>query len=61
MGGLAQGIQANNQTASDFLQSLWFFRISESVIHYMVWLNLLWIVPLFAWWRAAARKAAPAV
>jgi len=56
LGGIAAAAQANNEVAKQFVQSNAFFRTAQSFVHYSFWLNLLWITPMAAWWRAAARR-----
>jgi hypothetical protein len=57
MGGLAHAAQANNDIASQFIKASPFFTRMEILSHYMGWLNLLWLIPLFAWWRLVAKRA----
>jgi len=56
LGGLAQAAQANNDAAIAFMQPILFFRVAEVVIRYMVWLNLLWVIPMMLWWRATTKS-----
>jgi RNA polymerase sigma factor (sigma-70 family) len=58
IGGFAHAAQANNQIASDFIQSLPWFRGAEIIVRYIVWLQLLWVIPLLFWWRTI-RRAQP--
>jgi RNA polymerase sigma factor (sigma-70 family) len=51
LGGLAQALQANNDAAQSYLQSNLFFQKAPYALRYLAWLNLLWVVPLLAWWR----------
>jgi RNA polymerase sigma factor (sigma-70 family) len=55
LGGVAQAAQANNGIAQTFIQSHSFFRISEMVFPYVAWLNLIWLVPMVAWWGVVRR------
>jgi RNA polymerase sigma factor (sigma-70 family) len=55
VGGFANAAQANNQIAWDFIQSLPWFRGAEILVRYIVWLQLLWVVPLLFWWRTIRR------
>lgn len=62
LGGLASAAQVNNSVAAEFIKPLPFFRFGEVAFRYLAALNLLWIIPMFYWWRAVAkRKAANAV
>jgi RNA polymerase sigma factor (sigma-70 family) len=53
VGGIAQAFQANNQAALS-LQSNLFFQHARQAVRHLAWLNLLWVIPMFARWRAAA-------
>ena len=55
IGGFANAAQANNQIAWDFIQSLPWFRGAEILVRYIVWLQLLWVIPLLFWWRTIRR------
>jgi RNA polymerase sigma factor (sigma-70 family) len=55
LGGVAQAAQANNDIAQRFLSSHSFFRISKMVLPYVAWLNLIWLVPMIAWWGLVRR------
>ena len=46
LGGLAHAAQSNNSVANDFMQSSPFFRISGMTLPYLLWLNLIWIIPV---------------
>ena len=56
IGGFAHAAQANNQIANDFIQSLPWFRGAEIAARYIVWLQLLWVIPLL-FWRRTIRRA----
>jgi hypothetical protein len=56
-GGLAQAAQVNNEIASRFMKESFFFRSMEMLSRHLVWMNLLWFLPLIAWWRALAKRA----
>jgi RNA polymerase sigma factor (sigma-70 family) len=56
LGGIAQAAQANNEIAAQAMQSSPFFRYAPLAFRYLVWLNLLWIVPLLVWWQVVARN-----
>jgi hypothetical protein len=55
LGGFAQATQANNDAARDAILAMPFFRVVYGFLPYLPWLNLLWFVPLFKWWRVVAR------
>jgi hypothetical protein len=57
VGGMAQATQANNEIASQFIKGGFFFRNMETLSQHIVWMNLLWLLPLIAWWRALAKRA----
>jgi RNA polymerase sigma factor (sigma-70 family) len=51
VGGVAYAAQANNELATQFMNASPFFRRMETLSHYVGWLNLLWLLPLFEWRR----------
>ena len=55
IGGTAYAHQANNEIARHFIQSLAFFRAAEILERYIVWMQLLWVVPMVLWWRVIRR------
>jgi RNA polymerase sigma factor (sigma-70 family) len=57
LGGVAHAAQANNEIASQFMKASPFFTRMEILSHYMGWLNLLWLIPLFGWARIVAKRA----
>ena len=57
LGGVAHAAQANDGMASQFMKASQFFRRMEVLSHYVGWLNLLWLIPLVAWWRMLAKRA----
>jgi RNA polymerase sigma factor (sigma-70 family) len=56
LGGFAQAMQTNNDFAKEMIQSNPFFRWSQVISNYAIWLNFIWIAPMLLWWRAVARK-----
>ena len=56
VGGGAHAAQANNEIAAQFIKGNFFFRNMEIISHHLAWMNLIWLVPLIAWWRLLARK-----
>jgi len=56
LGGIAHALQANNDAAQSYLQPNLFFQNAPLVLRYLAWLNLLWIIPMFAWWRIVVRS-----
>lgn len=57
LGGVAQATQANNEAASQFMKSHYFFKNMELLSHHIGFLNLFWLVPLIGWWRALVRRS----
>ena len=55
-GETASALQMNNDAARDFINSQLFFQVSDRVFPYLLWLNLLWIVPMLGQWWWIARK-----
>jgi RNA polymerase sigma factor (sigma-70 family) len=51
IGGVATAVQANTDLASHFVKTNPFFTRMEILSHHIGWLNLLWLIPLFSWWR----------
>src|SRR5581483_3598332 len=45
-GRIAHAAQANNELATQFIDTNRFFRTRETIGRYMLFLNLLWIAPL---------------
>jgi RNA polymerase sigma factor (sigma-70 family) len=56
LGNVAYAAQANNTAARGILELNAFFQYASRVMHYLVWLNLLWVLPIIAWWRIVARS-----
>ena len=52
--GIAHALQANNQAALSYLQSNLFFQHARLALRHLAWLNLLWVIPMFARWRVVA-------
>ncbi len=46
LGGIAHALQANNDLAKQAMNTNPFFAISNKVLPYMYWLNLIWFLPL---------------
>jgi hypothetical protein len=57
LGGMAHAAQFNNEAAQQHLDASTFMRWSNRVVPYLAWINLVWFIPLLAWWRAIARKS----
>ena len=55
LGGFAYAAQANNELAGRFIRPLPFFQWGEVALRYLFWLNLIWVIPMIAWWRIVAR------
>jgi len=54
MGGLVHAAQANNQKAIQFIQANAFFRISGRTLPYLLWMNMVWVIPMMVSARVAA-------
>jgi RNA polymerase sigma factor (sigma-70 family) len=54
-GGLAHALQANNEAARTYIRSSPFLQHAHLALRYLAWLNLLWVIPMFARWRVVAR------
>jgi len=54
LGGFAKAAQANNELAGQFIRPLPFFKYGEVAMRYLFWLNLIWVIPMIAWWRTVA-------
>ncbi|MDB6073989.1 MAG: polymerase sigma factor, partial [Verrucomicrobiaceae bacterium] len=59
LGGLANAAQTNNDTAGNHIEACAFFRWSRLAMPYFAAMNLLWFVPMLAWWRIAGRRTKP--
>jgi len=55
LGGIVHAAQTNNAVASQIMKANPFFRISERVLPYLFWVNLLWFVPMMIQRRVVAR------
>jgi RNA polymerase sigma factor (sigma-70 family) len=55
-GGMACAAQANNDPAEQFTNASVFFRFIQTMNQHWVWMNFLWIVPLFVQWQVIARS-----
>jgi len=51
LGGLAHAAQVNNPLAENFIREQVFFQKMDTFSRHLGWLNLLWLVPMLAWWR----------
>ena len=58
LGGFAHAAQANNEFAGRFIRPLLFFRYGAVAMRHLFWLNLLWVIPMIAWWRTIRRARA---
>ena len=56
LGGMALASQANNAAARASIQPNLFFHYAPIALRYLVWLNLIWIINMLAWWRVVARN-----
>jgi len=50
-GGIACAAQANNDLAEQFTNASLFFRLVEAMNRHWVWMNFIWIAPLFVQWQ----------
>lgn len=55
LGHLAIAAQVNN-TAPELLLPAWYAKGAEFLQRYSLWINFLWIGPLFVQWRIVAKK-----
>lgn len=51
LGGVAHAAQVNNPIAETFVRGQVFFQKMETLSRHLGWLNLLWLIPMLAWWR----------
>lgn len=51
LGGIAHAVQVNNPIAEHFIREHVFFQKMEAFARHLGWLNLLWLIPMLAWWR----------
>jgi len=56
LGGIAHAAQANNDLAEQFIKPNLFFRFVQTLNRHWVWMNFLWIAPLFIQWQIIARS-----
>ena len=56
LGGIARAAQANNHIASEFAAASTFFHYAQILCNYIIWLNLIWVIPMLVQWRVIARK-----
>jgi RNA polymerase sigma factor (sigma-70 family) len=56
LGGVVHALQINPATVHQLMESNLFFRVSEKVLPYLLWLNLMWVFPLLVQWRVIAAK-----
>jgi hypothetical protein len=54
VGSIAHALQTNNDAAGSYFQRDLFFRHPWRLLLYLAWLNLLWVIPMFARWRIVA-------
>jgi len=51
LGGIAHAAQVNNAIAESFVRGQPFFQKMEAFSRHLFWFNLLWLIPMLAWWR----------
>ena len=56
LGGIATAAQFNNKIAAEAINALPFFHYGQIVLRHMVWLNLIWVLPMLYWWRLVVRQ-----
>jgi RNA polymerase sigma factor (sigma-70 family) len=54
VGGIAHALEANNDAARSYFQHNLLFHHPRRLLLYLAWLNLLWVIPMFARWRLVA-------
>ena len=57
LGPVARAAQANTDAVRDLIHSSLFFRWAQIGLNHALWLNLLWVTPLFVQSRIIARRA----
>jgi RNA polymerase sigma factor (sigma-70 family) len=57
LGGLAHAVQVNNEIAIRVMMANPFFRISNKVLPYLFWLNLVWFIPVVVKMKVVRRLA----
>jgi RNA polymerase sigma factor (sigma-70 family) len=56
LGGTARAIHANDGPARAFIQEQGFFRAAVHIFQYhLAWMNIVWVLPMIAWWRMVRR------
>ncbi len=56
LGAFASAAEVNSKTASDIISAYPFFRYGNFVLRYcLAWMNLIWVVPMYFWWRVVRR------
>ena len=60
LGGYAEALEANTAAAKQFIMAQPFFRAGFAMLPYLPMLNLLWVLPLFKWWRTTKKNKAAA-
>ena len=56
LGAIANAPEVNNKAAETVIHSTIFFKVSDVLIHYLAWLNLVWVAPMLFWWRKTTRN-----
>lgn len=51
IGGFASAHIVNNSIADAFVRDHWFFRLFRAMAPHFLWMNLLWVGPMFLQWR----------
>ncbi len=57
-GGIAHALQANNDMAMQFIKSNWFFQWAEFYGRHSFFMNLIWALPMVAFWQITQRSHA---
>jgi RNA polymerase sigma factor (sigma-70 family) len=57
LGGIAQAAQTGSEAAQSYVASSQFFQWADWGSRHAGWLNLIWVLPLMAWWGVAARAS----
>jgi hypothetical protein len=56
LGHIVRATEANTDFASQIMQPNWFFKIGQALGRYSLWMNFIWITPLFIQWRLITRR-----
>jgi RNA polymerase sigma factor (sigma-70 family) len=57
IGGTAHAAQFNNEISTRFVRENFFFSNMVVLSRHIGWLNMLWLLPVFGWWRALLKNS----